>query len=330
MGCVKRRSAPSLGPVVAGLIAVALATGCTLTGVWSTGTSSPGAAEVPIPTLGADPWGADPAEPDSLAAAARAHMSELADGVGARYSGTPAERRAGDYIQAALEDLGYVVDTQPFVFGEGRSEEASANLVATKQGQSDEVIIVGAHYDSGDEADGADDNGSGVGVMLAAAEAVASVETPYTIQFVAFGAEEADGDMFGSAHFVGELDAQTRDSIVAMVNIDSVSIGDIAYVYGDAEALLDWTRRAADAAGNSLDTVPVASLHSDADYVAFQAAGIPFIYFEATNWRLGDQDGFTQVDPRHGDRGAIIHTRFDTMTYLDETFPGRVDERLEL
>ncbi|HSO68527.1 MAG TPA: M28 family peptidase [Arachnia sp.] len=283
----------------------------------------------PTPALEGTPSEADPPEADSLAAAARRHMTELADGVGARYSGTPAERRAGEYIQSAFEDLGYTVETQPFNFWERRSEESSANLVATKQGQSDDVIVVGAHYDSGDEGDGADDNGSGVGVLLAAAEAVRSVDTPYTIQFVAFGAEEAD-DMFGSAHFVDELDAEARDSIVAMVNIDSVSIGDIPYVYGDAEALLDWARRAADEAGQSMDTVPVRDLHDDADYVAFQQAGIPFIYFEATNWQLGDEDGFTQVDPRHGDEGAIMHTRYDTISYLDETFPGRVDERLGL
>lgn len=260
-------------------------------------------------------------------------MTELADGIGARYSGTEAERRAEAYVRSALEGFGYAVETQEFTFREGGRRSAStytsANVVATKRGRSDRVIVVGAHYDSGDEGDGADDNASGVGVLLAAAEAVRSVGTPHTVVFVAFGAEEAD-DMFGSAHFVDQLAPDARDSVVAMVNLDSVSAGDLPYVYGDAGALLDWTRQAATRAGQSLETRPVSDLHEDADYVAFQQAGIPFIYFEATNWNLGDRDGFTQVDPRYGRDGAIIHTRYDTMAYLDATFPGRIDERLGL
>ena len=253
------------------------------------------------------------------------HLAELADGIGARYSGTSGERRAEQYVRAAFERLGYVVETQQFEFDEG----TSANLVATKQGRSSDVIVVGAHYDAVDDGDGADDNASGVGVLLAAAEAVRSLDTEYTIAFVAFGAEEAD-DMFGSAHYVDQLDAGGRAAIRAMVNIDSVSAGDIPYVYGDADALREWTRQAASQAGSQMDTVPVSELHDDADYVAFRDAGIPFIYFEATNWNLGDRDGFTQVDPRYGRRGAIIHTRYDTLAYLDETFPGRVDENLGL
>ena len=36
------------------------------------------------------------------------------------------------------------------------------------------------------------------------------------------------------------------------------------------------------------------------------------------------------MDPRYGDKGVIRHTRYDTLEYLDTTFPGRVDEHLNL
>lgn len=260
------------------------------------------------------------------ASAARSHMEALANGIGDRYSGTDAERRAADYVGSAFERMGYTVETQSFSFGR---RGMSANVLATKPGASSGEIIVGAHYDSGDEGDGADDNASGVGVLLAAAEEVRDVETPYTITFVAFGAEEAD-DLYGSGHFVDQLDQSGRDNVVAMVNLDSISAGDIPYVYGDADDLREWIQRAADQAGQRMDTVPVSSLHGDADYYPFQRAGIPFVYFEATNWNLGRRDGFTQVDPRFADDGAIIHTRYDTVSFLDDTFPGRIDERLAL
>lgn len=259
------------------------------------------------------------------AALARAHLNAVANGIGGRYSGTPAEHRAADYVRAAFERLGYPVQTQPFTFNEG----TSSNVVATKQGASAKEIVVGAHYDSVEVADGADDNASGVGVLLAAAELVREVQTPFTIRFVAFGAEEAD-DLFGSQHFVSSLDAAQRQAIIAMVNLDSVSAGDLPYVYGDAHALLEWIRTAAAAIGQPMETRPVSDLHEDADYYSFQAAGIPFVYFEATNWNLGDEDGFTQVSAQYGDEGAIIHTRFDTVDYLDATFPGRIDARLGL
>lgn len=72
--------------------------------------------------------------------------------------------------------LGYAVQTQQFVFNEG----ASANVVATRQGASIKEIVVGAHYDSTDDGDGVDDNASRMAVLLAAADQVRNLETPYT------------------------------------------------------------------------------------------------------------------------------------------------------
>ncbi len=289
--------------------------------------SVPSAAPPPQPTPATPSQTSQPSQPSQLstaAAKARDHVEVLADEIGARYSGTQGEQRAGSYVRSEFERLGYTVETQTFRFNEG----SSANFVATKQGESPREVVVGAHYDAVDDGDGADDNASGVAVMLAAAEAVRDQEVPYTIRFVAFGAEEAD-DMFGSAHYVDELDTAQRRAIVAMINLDSVSAGDIRYVYGDAEDLKAWTRDAAEQLGQPLETIPVSDLHEDSDYYPFQRSGVPFIYFEATNWNLGDRDGFTQVDEQFGDRGAIIHTEYDTLEYVDRMFPGRVDERLD-
>ena len=282
-----------------------------------------------LPSRGGVTATSSPAGPGGaveLGASARTRMEALANGIGDRYSGTPAEKRAGDYIEAAFTRMGYSVEEQTFQFG--RREASSRNLVATKQGSSTREIVVGAHYDSVQAGQGADDNASGVGVLLAAAESVRDVETPYTIRFVAFGAEESDLD--GSGYFVEQLDPAERANIVAMVNLDSVSAGDIPYVYGDAAEVRDWVRTAAAETGQRMDTVPVGNLHRDADYYPFQRAGIPFIYFEATNWGLGRRDGFTQVNPKFADEGGIIHTQYDTIKYLDSTFPGRIDERLNL
>lgn len=293
-------------------------------------------------------------------AAARQYLEGIA-AIGGRYSFTAKEADARRYVTSALEQCGYPVTTQPFTV---RTKQ-SANVIAVKRGTSASEIIIGAHYDSVDAshggADGVDDNGSGVAVLLDLAARMHATTTPYTIKFIAFGAEEAN-EMYGSRSFVTQYVSPELDScgtscvdrqnanapILAMINLDALAVGDIAYVHGDnnprAGSLLDWVTRTGakglglDNNGNgSIDateqvdtTVPENRLFEDSDYYYFTKVGITFLYFEATNWRIGRQDGFTQVDPQYGDGGAIYHTRYDNLRYLDDTFPGRIDARLAL
>lgn len=282
-----------------------------------------------------------PATPNGLAA--RRHILTLSEAIGPRVAGTAAEAEAAATIRLAFEALGYATDRQPFSFS--REDEAgdditlsSANVIAVKPGRSDQVIIVGAHYDSVDAGNGADDNASGVGVMLEVAGKIRDIQTPYTIRWVAFGAEEEDMD--GSRHYVAQMSESDIRATVGMINLDGLIAGDIAYVYGDAGApasLRDWILETAQARGFDLHTRSVDELDSPdgapcdcADYGPFQAAGIPFAYFEATNWDLGDGDGMTQVALDFGDAGEIRHTIYDNLAYLDATFPGRIDQRLNL
>jgi Zn-dependent M28 family amino/carboxypeptidase len=188
----------------------------------------------------------------------------------------------------------------------------SANLIVVHPGLSEQQIIVGAHYDSGDEADGADDNASGVAVLLEVAGLVAEVETPYTIVFIAFGAEENDLD--GSRYYVNEMSSSEVANTIAMITLASLIAGDLAYVYGDAGpgTLRDWIRDLAASADNPLEGKTAAEMDNDvhpcecADYHAFQQAGIPCL-FRGHQLEPGQQDGMTQVD-QYGDGGEVRHT----------------------
>jgi hypothetical protein len=103
------------------------------------------------------------------------------------------------------------------------------------QGQS---AIVSAHYDhlglgwpdvhKGDEGKahpGADDNASGVAVMLELAKTLAAGEKPArTLVFAAFSGEEAG--LFGSKHYV-DHPALPLDKLIGVVNLDTVGrLGD--------------------------------------------------------------------------------------------------------
>jgi len=122
-----------------------------------------------------------------------------------------------------------------------------------------------------------------------------------------------------------------------MINLDSLAAGDITYVYsdeGDQAFLRDWVLDWAGENGVSLETIRNVELTENgepfADYAAFQERAIAFAYFEATNWNVGDKDGWTQVDPQYGEDGHIWHTQYDTLEYLEKTFPGRVDQHLKI
>ncbi len=266
---------------------------------------------------------------------ARLHLEALT-GIGARWSGTAEEAQAGQYIVNAFAAMGYGSEFQAFTDTDDDGDRVhSANIIAVKDGESSQVIVVGAHYDSAEEGRGSDDNGSGVAVLLEVAQLVADEIIPYTIYFIAFGAEEAE--LLGSYAFVDSLSRNEIPDIVLFVNMDSISIGDITYVYSpenDSDAR-DWAMDWAEANGYDLETIWNVDLYDEdgyptADFGAFDDAGIPWIYFEATNWKLGDEDGYTQVDPRYGDDGEIIHTRYDDLAYFDEIFPGRVNQHLDL
>ncbi|HVI39233.1 MAG TPA: M28 family peptidase [Anaerovoracaceae bacterium] len=59
------------------------------------------------------------------------------------------------------------------------------------------------------------------------------VETPQTIQFIFFGAEEAG--LCGSDYHVSQITQGDKDNVLLMINYDSLVAGDNAYVYGDGE-----------------------------------------------------------------------------------------------
>jgi Zn-dependent M28 family amino/carboxypeptidase len=227
--------------------------------------------------------------------------------------------------------------TQTFTAPSGNQTISSANISAVKTGNSSQEIIVGAHYDSTDAGPGADDNASGVAVMLEVAKLVQGTTTPYTIRFIAFGAEESG--LMGSNAYLNEMSQDDFQNVIVMIDLDSLVAGDIAYAYSDESqsTVRDWALEWALGNGLDLQTVRNVSLTypdtkgiGSSDYAPFQAVGIPYIYFDSTDWTLGDKKGVTQVDSKYGENGVIRHTKYDTLEYLDASFPGRVDQRLNL
>lgn len=105
-----------------------------------------------------------------------------------RHAGAQAgvNRETAEWIAMEFASLGYAVSL----------DGSHRNVVAIRKNAPRALTLVGAHYDSVWGSPGADDNASGVAVMLACA---ARVTSP-AVAFVAFNGEE-DG-LLGSTDFV--------------------------------------------------------------------------------------------------------------------------------
>lgn len=267
---------------------------------------------------------------------ARALIRDFAN-IGPRPVGSAGESQAAQYVTTVFQAIGYSPETQTFTAMTATGQQVtSANIIAVKKGTSNQEIIIGSHYDSTSSGPGADE-ASGLAVMLEVARILAGETTPYTLRFIAFGA--SDSGLLGSYNYLNQMSQEEFENMIAMVDLDRLVAGDIAYALGDEgvqAGVRDWALEWAPGNGLDLQTVRDAALDDPktgrgaSDYSAFRDVGIPYVFFTSTNFGLGDKKGEVQVDARFGDRGKISGTKHDTLDYLDTNFPGRVDQRLNL
>lgn len=110
-------------------------------------------------------------------------------------SATPqALARAESLIADTFGEIGLSTKRQPFKL-RGSTHN---NVVATLAGADPELpwLVVGAHFDTVAGTPGADDNASGVAVLLEVARLAAQLRPARTLQFVGFNLEEPQ-DMLG-------------------------------------------------------------------------------------------------------------------------------------
>lgn len=96
------------------------------------------------------------------------------------------------------------------------------NLIAEIPGQTDEWIVVCAHYDGHDLAHSAIDNATGVAAALTIAESFASVAATLRrgLRIIFFTIEE--WGLLGSRAYVDEMSESERGKIVLVINLDSL------------------------------------------------------------------------------------------------------------
>lgn len=140
-----------------------------------------------------------------------------------QYDG-PGTTMGAAYLYCRFSALGFVVHYDDFADDGGRHQ---LNVVAQAPNQSLDAntTLITGHYDTrspaGDSAPGADDNASGIAVMLDLASRDAGSGFAFPLGFVAFAAEEPG--LLGSTAYTRTLE-RNGVQLRAVINVDAIGI----------------------------------------------------------------------------------------------------------
>ncbi len=183
----------------------------------------------PLPTL--------TPEESRLATALEGHVRQLAGRIGGR--SVVAHRglaQAVTYVAEQFAAAGLACRTQSFeVLG-----VPCRNLSVEIPGDTrhDEIVVIGAHYDSVLSDPAANDNASGIAVLLELARLSAGTKPERTLRFVAFVNEEPpyfQTEQMGSLVYARACKAR-GDKITAMLSLETMGC------YSDAEGSQSYPR----------------------------------------------------------------------------------------
>src|SRR5215470_686580 len=129
---------------------------------------------------------------------------------------------AATHLEMSLGDAGYEAQREEYRSGGAVVRNVLAELKGTTRG--DEIIVVGAHYDSVRGAPGANDNGSGVAAVLELARALRGWKPMRTWRFALFVNEEPpffySGEMGSQVH--ARHARERNERIVAMFSLETI------------------------------------------------------------------------------------------------------------
>lgn len=200
----------------------------------------------------------------------------------------------------------------------------SQNVIATREPSNknraeDEVIIIGAHYDSVYGAPGANDNAGSVAILMEIARVIANYPLEREVKFMAFGAEERG--FLGAWDYVENLTEEEKDRIAGMINVEmpgSAHEPQDEVFTATVDGHINFMNKAMlDAGARLTEELPESQAVGASDHVPFHNAGITASLFAraypgSLPW---DPEGRFGLEPQY-------HTPYDT---LDQMCIDRLD-----
>jgi hypothetical protein len=158
-----------------------------------------------------------------LADRLRKHIAVLSEEIGERNLWRDGTLDAtADYIEESFQAMDYAVSSQAYTV-QGTSVR---NLEAVLGGTSlaEEIVLIGAHYDTVSGSPGANDNASGVAALLEIARLLVARPLARSVRFVAFVNEEAPFFYtweMGSRRYA-RRSHERGDNITAMLSLETI------------------------------------------------------------------------------------------------------------
>ncbi|WP_241260619.1 M28 family metallopeptidase [Rhodococcus sp. KRD197] len=181
---------------------------------------------------------------------------------------------------AAAPELTLTLDTETVT-------TTSRNVIAqTKTGDTDNVVVAGAHLDSVLEGPGINDNGTGVAAVLESAlQLGAEPDTTNAVRFAFWGAEELG--LVGSSKYVESLSEEDASNIALYLNFDMIGSPNAGYLAYDGDDSDQVGAPAGPSGSDAIERMFVERLQAEgiaaggtdfdgrSDYGPFIAVGIP-------------------------------------------------------
>lgn len=208
-----------------------------------------------------------------------------------RVPSTKGDSLAQAYIIARFQRIGYSISLQSVAISMDGDSVFGTNIIASRSAIDTPSIMIGAHYDhlgpfstrsrdlvKGKSLLGADDNASGVSLLLMLAEAF--INADQNIQFVALAGHE-DG-LFGSTELARSIDTSALKPQL-MINLDMVGRlnpdNPTCLVYEKAGGIQFNSEIENASKKTGLNVLLVDDQNYNSDDLAFAKMGIPTLYF---------------------------------------------------
>lgn len=257
------------------------------------------------------------------------HMKALC-GIGSRSIVYPQNNTAAqNYITTELESYGYTPSKQSFTYASIKT----ANIITTlNESKNKDILLLCAHYDCWDGAEGAIDNASGVAALLHIAKLLkeSDISLNKEVRFAFFSAEEYG--YHGAYHYISKLSSSERNRLIAF-NVDMACNSELGggkclvistepvtsnypsrqAKHNDLSKAIDKTKSHLGNLGESKYYSPVAAGRHDS--VPFRVNGIPAVTLSWREIRASAAYGsdYDLAPP------SQIHTTLDTFKNYDAT-----------
>ena len=168
----------------------------------------------------------------------------------------------------------------------------SRNVVGRVGPDTDDRVLLVAHYDGHDIAEGALDNGCGIATVVTAAEILTEADLDVGVDVVAVGCEEIG--LLGAEHLAETIDV---DRVRGVVNADGAGrFRDLVALAHASEATADVADAVSEATRHPIEVEP--EPHPFSDQWPFVRRGVPTLQLHSDSGERGRGWGHTHADTR--------------------------------